>query len=69
MAAAPETRAAVKGRCRPAVDERRARRLYERGPVVKPCALADGAWLREVWPDGMDAGGAPAGRAAPMARG
>ena len=24
----------------------------------------DGAWLREVSPDGMDAGGAPAGRGA-----
>ena len=26
-----------------------------------PTASADGAWLREVSPDGMDAGGAPAG--------
>ena len=33
------------------------------GPLSSPVLRRDGAWLREVSPDGMDAGGAPAGRA------
>ena len=32
------------------------------GPLSGPVLRRDGAWLREVSPDGMDAGGAPAGR-------
>jgi hypothetical protein len=39
------------------------------GPLSSPVLRRDGAWLREVSPDGMDAGGAPAGRAGSMARG
>ena len=34
------------------------------GLLSSPVLRRDGAWLREVSPDGMDAGGAPAGRAA-----
>ena len=47
---------------------RPAPRLYQRGPGVKPQLLRrDGAWLQEVSPDGMDAGGAP-GRTAALGR-
>jgi len=39
------------------------------GLLSSPLLRRDGAWLREVSPDGMDAGGALAGRGRSMARG
>jgi hypothetical protein len=65
-AAAPSTPAAYvrdhKGRSRDRIYERRAIRLYERGPGVKPICFGGTERVCERWsPDGMDAGGAPAG--------